>query len=50
LWLPWSPVASALGLTVPPHAYWWGLGGILAAYAVTTQLAKAWLTRRFGID
>ena len=50
LWLPWSPVASALGLTAPPHAYWWGLGGILAAYAVTTQVAKAWLTRRFGID
>jgi Mg2+-importing ATPase len=50
LWLPWSPLAPALGLTVPPHAYWWGLGGILAAYAVVTQGAKAWLTRHFGID
>jgi Mg2+-importing ATPase len=50
LWLPWSPLASALGLTVPPHGYWWGLGGILAAYAVVTQVAKAWLTRHFGID
>ncbi len=50
LWLPFSPVASALGLTAPPHAYWWGLGGILVAYAVVTQGAKAWLTRRFGID
>jgi Mg2+-importing ATPase len=50
LWLPWSPLAPALGLTVPPHGYWWGLGGILAAYAVVTQGAKAWLTRHFGID
>jgi len=50
LWLPFSPVASALGLTAPPHAYWWGLGGILVAYAAVTQGAKAWLTRRFGID
>lgn len=50
LWLPFSPVASALGLTPPPHAYWWGLGGILVAYAAVTQGIKAWLTRRFGID
>ena len=49
LWLPWSPLASMLGFAPPPPAYWWGLAAILAAYAVVTQAAKAWLTRRFGI-
>jgi hypothetical protein len=38
-----------LGFAPPPLAYWWGLAAILAAYAVVTQAAKAWLIRRFGI-
>ncbi|WP_229411165.1 MULTISPECIES: magnesium-translocating P-type ATPase [unclassified Massilia] len=49
LWLPWSPLARTLGFTPLPPAYWWGLGAILAAYAVLTQLVKSWLVRRFGI-
>jgi len=49
LWLPWSPLAHTLGFAPPPPAYWWGLAGILAVYAVATQTVKAWLIRRFGI-
>jgi Mg2+-importing ATPase len=49
LWLPWSPLASALGFAPPPQAYWLGLAAVLGAYAVLTQAAKSWLIRRFGI-
>jgi len=49
LWLPWSPLSSLLGFAPLPAAYWWGLAAILAAYALVTQAAKAWLIRRFGI-
>jgi Mg2+-importing ATPase len=49
LWLPASGLAPLFGFTPLPHAYWWGLAEILAAYAVVTQLAKSWLIRRFGI-
>lgn len=49
LWLPWSPLAPALGLTPLPPAYWWGLAAILAGYAVVTESAKSWLIRRSGL-
>lgn len=49
VWLPDSRLAPLLGMTPLPPAYWWGLGAILAAYAAVTELAKAWLIRRFGI-
>ena len=49
LWLPRSALAGALGFVPLPPAYWWGLGAILLVYAALTQLAKSWLTRRFGI-
>jgi Mg2+-importing ATPase len=49
MWLPWSPLASALGFAPPPPAYWLGLAAILGAYALLTQAAKSWLIRRFGI-
>jgi Mg2+-importing ATPase len=48
-WLPGSGLAPLLGMMPLPPAYWWGLGAILAAYAGVTELAKAWLIRRFGI-
>lgn len=49
LWLPWSPLAGALGLVPLPPGYWWGLALILAGYALVTESAKAWLIRRFGL-
>jgi len=49
IWLPHSGLAPLLGFMRLPGTYWWGLGAILAAYAVLTELAKARLVRRFGL-
>jgi Mg2+-importing ATPase len=49
VWLPFSPVAPALGLTRLPVGYWWALAAILAGYLTLTQLVKAWAIRRFGL-
>ena len=49
LWLPHSALAALFGFAPLPTAYWWGLGAILVAYALLTQLVKSWLIRRFGI-
>jgi Mg2+-importing ATPase len=46
LWLPWSPLASLLGLVPPPPTYWWGLGAVLGGYVLLTRAAKSWLLRR----
>ncbi|WP_255365331.1 magnesium-translocating P-type ATPase [Collimonas sp. OK242] len=50
LWLPWSPLAGALGLTTMPHGYWLALLGILGGYLLATQLLKSWVIRRFGLN
>lgn len=50
LWLPFSPLASLLGMAPLPAAYWSGLALILVAYAGLTMLVKSWLIRRFGIN
>ena len=50
VWLPFSPVASALGLTPLPVGYWGALAAILAAYLTLTQLVKTWVVRRFRLD
>lgn len=42
-------MGGGAGIGALPPAYWWGLGAILLVYAALTQLAKSWLTRRFGI-
>jgi Mg2+-importing ATPase len=49
VWLPFSPLAPALGLTRLPAGYWWALAGILAGYLTLTQLVKTWVVRRFGL-
>jgi Mg2+-importing ATPase len=45
-WLPFSPLASALGLTRLPALYWPILLATLVCYVVLTQLVKVWLLRR----
>ena len=45
-WLPFSPLAQALGLTRLPALYWPILLATLLCYVVLTQLVKAWLIRR----
>jgi Mg2+-importing ATPase len=49
MWLPYSPIASALGLTHLPPAYWPILMLTLIAYVILTQLVKVWLLRKHWI-
>ncbi|HSC40099.1 MAG TPA: magnesium-translocating P-type ATPase, partial [Chitinophagaceae bacterium] len=39
--LPFSPLAPALGFVPLPGLYWWWLAGILAGYIILTQFVKA---------
>ena len=49
IWLPFSPLASALGFTPLPSLYWYILAAILAGYMGLTQVVKTWLRRRSWI-
>jgi len=49
MWLPYSPISSALGLTHLPPAYWPILMLTLIAYLILTQLVKVWLLRKHWI-
>jgi Mg2+-importing ATPase len=44
-WLPYSPLASSLGLVRLPGLYWPILMATLFAYTCLTQLVKVWLLR-----
>jgi P-type Mg2+ transporter len=46
MWLPYSPVAPALGLTGLPAMYWPILLLTLLSYVVLTQIIKVWLLRK----
>jgi P-type Mg2+ transporter len=50
IWLPFSPLAHALGLTPLPPRYWLILAGMLAAYLALTHMMKSWFHRRFGLN
>ena len=45
-WLPYSPIASALGLTSLPLLYWPILLATLVGYVLLTQTIKVWLLRK----
>jgi P-type Mg2+ transporter len=45
-WLPYSPLASSLGLVHLPRLYWPILMLTLLAYMGLTQIIKVWLLRR----
>ena len=47
-WLPYSPLANALGLTPLPPLYWLLLLGMLVCYVMLTQVVKTWFVKRFG--
>ena len=49
MWLPYSPLSSALGLTKLPRMYWPILLLTLLSYMGLTQLIKAWLLRKHWI-
>ncbi|MGB9511112.1 MAG: hypothetical protein WBU20_05470, partial [Candidatus Acidiferrum sp.] len=46
MWLPYSPLASALGFTRLPRMYWPILMLTLFGYVGLTQIIKVWLLRR----
>ena len=50
LWLPYSPFATAIGLTPLPAGYGLALLAILGGYLLLTQLVKGWIVRRFGLS
>jgi Mg2+-importing ATPase len=45
MWLPYSPVASALGFARLPTLYWPILLATLLAYLTLTQVVKTWLLK-----
>lgn len=45
-WLPYSPLAPALGFTALPPLYWPILLGTLLCYVMLTQAMKMWLVRK----
>jgi Mg2+-importing ATPase len=45
-WLPYSPLASSLGLTHLPPLYWPILLLTLLGYMSLTQVIKVWLLRK----
>jgi Mg2+-importing ATPase len=46
MWLPYSPLASALGFTHLPRMYWPILMLTLLGYMSLTQIIKVWLLRK----
>jgi P-type Mg2+ transporter len=46
IWLPYSPIASALGFTHLPPLYWPILMLTLLGYVCLTQIIKMWLLRK----
>jgi Mg2+-importing ATPase len=49
MWLPYSPLSPALGLTHLPHLYWPILMLTLLCYMGLTQVIKVWLLRKHWI-
>jgi P-type Mg2+ transporter len=47
-YLPFSPLASALGFVALPPLYWLLLAAMLLCYVLLTQVVKTWFYRRFG--
>jgi Mg2+-importing ATPase len=49
-WLPFSPLASYLGLVPLPAIFFAWMAGFLVTYSVLTHCVKMWFIRRFGLD
>jgi Mg2+-importing ATPase len=50
VYLPFSPIASALGLVKLPHSYWLWIVGTLFCYTLLTHKVKMYFIQRFGVD
>jgi len=49
-WLPYSPMAEALGMVPLPAIYWLWITAFLLSYAVLTHFVKTWFFNRYGGD
>jgi Mg2+-importing ATPase len=49
-WLPFSPVASYIGLIPLPGVFFLWLLLFIVAYSALTHLVKTWFYKRFGMD
>ena len=49
IWLPYSPLANALGFTALPPLYWPILLATVLGYGLLTQAVKMWLVRKAWI-
>jgi Mg2+-importing ATPase len=49
IWLPFSPVAGALGFTPLPATYWPVLAATALCYVALTQAVKTWLFSKMAI-
>ena len=49
VYLPFSPLAGALGFVPLPPLYWPVIAAFLLSYAVLTHLVKTWFIRRWGV-
>jgi P-type Mg2+ transporter len=50
IYLPFSPIASALGFVPLPTSYFIWLALILLSYCVLTQLMKTWFVKKYGYN
>jgi len=49
-WLPFSPLAHALGFEPLPGIFFVWIAAFLLTYGVLTHLVKSWFARKFGTD
>jgi Mg2+-importing ATPase len=47
--LPYSPLATALGMKPLPALYWPIIAAFVCAYALLGHLVKSWFARRWGL-
>ncbi len=48
-YLPYSPLATYLGLVPLPLVYWGWIAGFMACYALITNTVKQWFNRKYGV-
>jgi Mg2+-importing ATPase len=48
IYLPYSPIAGALGFVPLPPIYWLFLAGMMITYMLITQGVKTWFYKKFG--
>ncbi len=50
IYLPFSPLASSLGLVALPKSFWLWMVATLLAYVTLTHNVKTWFIKRYGAD